>query len=69
MPDLTISVTVAQATRIKAALDAHYVGTALASATVAVQADDYFMSALRQLVRSYETAQARKQAEDGVSEL
>lgn len=69
MPSLTVSVTTDQATRIKAALDARYIGTALASAPIATQATDYLMSALRYLVRDYESALAKAQAESGITEL
>ena len=66
MPNLTLTVTTAQANRIATALTARYAGTSLASAPLADQARDFLMVALRQLVRDYERALAVKQAEDTV---
>lgn len=59
MPELTLTVTAAQAARIRDALVAHYVGTTLATAPLADQAKDFIMSEFRALVRDYERAKAQ----------
>lgn len=69
MPNLTLTVTASQATRIAAALVEHYKGTALATATLDNQARDFFLSAARQLVRDYEERLAKQQALATVAEL
>lgn len=54
MPNLTLSVTSAQAARIQAALAALYKGTPRENDVQAAQVANYLMSALRHLVREYE---------------
>lgn len=69
MPNLTITVTAEQATRIADALTDHYAGTALALDTLANQAKDFLMSAMRQQVREYEESRAVKNARVTITEL
>ena len=69
MSDLTLYVTNAQATRIRAALVARYKDTALETATFGAQAREFMLSMVKDLVRGYERAAAAKQAEATLTEL
>lgn len=69
MPNLIITVTAEQATRAGAALTARYIGTALATATLQVQAADFIRATLGQLVLAYERQEKVKQAEQSLAEF
>lgn len=69
MPNLTLSVTDAQAARIKAALIARYTGTPFAAAPLADQAADFIFAMLKDMVQGYERAEAGKQAEANLAKL
>ena len=69
MPDLTVSVTLAQANRIAPALAARYVGTSLATAPLGQQARDFLMAEIRAFVQDYERRLAVQQAQGSLSEF
>ena len=58
MPNLTLSVTTAQAARIAPALAAKYMGGPLGSAPMADQVTAFLMSAMREMVLAYERNKA-----------
>ena len=62
MPNLTLTVTTAQAARISAALKAKYAGSPLESAPLAEQAATFFLKTARQMVLEYERNRAYDQA-------
>ena len=69
MPNLTLSVTDAQAARIQAALVARYKGTPLAAQPLAAQARDFIYAMLKDMVVGYERAEAAKIAEASLTAL
>ena len=69
MPNLTLSVTDAQAARIQAALVARYKGTPLAAQPLAAQARDFIYTMLKDMVLGYERAEAAATAASTIADL